>query len=62
MKSLEQQVADRLNDLDIPADAFNTPVLQQEFIAWKKGKRLLVVTRGEILGQLYFIKPRNKKP
>ena len=60
LPTLDQQVADRLNELEIPCDAFDTKELKREFKLWQQGKRLMIVRQWFDKGVIVFTKVRKK--
>jgi hypothetical protein len=59
---IEKEVADRLNELEVPTNAFNSVVLKREFKAFMKGKRLMVVHRPKNkLGIVLFYERKKVK-
>ncbi len=60
LPTINQQVADRFNELEIPNDAFDSPMLKREFKLWQQGKRLMIVRQWFKSGVIVFTKVRNK--
>ncbi len=58
--TINQQVADRLNELEIPCNAFDTAQLRRELKLWQQGKRLLFVKRYDTAGLIAFLKLKKK--
>jgi hypothetical protein len=59
---IEKEVIDRLNELEVPTDAFNSVVLRKEFKMFMNGKRLMVVHRPKnALGIVLFYERKKIK-
>lgn len=46
MKCLGEQIADRLNELQVPMDILRTKRQRNNFEMWKKGRRIMLVVDG----------------
>ena len=55
------EMADRLNELQVPTEVMTHTELRGDFIAWTKGRRLMVVVAGESQVWVVFRKIKSKK-